>query len=113
MERLRKDFIHSVLLSAMGICIVREGRQSIYIDAILCRGYRTLTRIPDVRVMVHVKVWEGLMESSWQFLIQVSFGYIPYVNPFFCQIVLFQFRTPIGHKMPLGQFHLAYGECEI
>ena len=83
MERLRKDFIHSVLLSAMGICIVREGRQSIYIDAILCRGYRTLTRIPDVRVMVHVKVWEGLMESSWQFLIQVSFGYIPYVNPFF------------------------------
>merc|ERR1711892_152430 len=27
---------------------------------VLVLGYQTLTRIPDVRMLVHVKVWEGL-----------------------------------------------------
>eukprot|EP00092_Neocalanus_flemingeri_P007823 GFUD01008444.1.p1 GENE.GFUD01008444.1~~GFUD01008444.1.p1 ORF type:complete len:475 (-),score=107.10 GFUD01008444.1:89-1513(-) len=62
---------------------------------VLILGYQTLARIPDPRMMVHVKVWEGLLESSWQFLIQV---------------VLFQFRTPIGHKIPFGLVYIPNGE---
>ena len=84
-----------------------EGKL-IYFDSILCRGYRTLRRILDMRVMVHFKVWEGLMESSWQFCIQVFFCVYSLCESLFCQIILFQFRTPIRHKMPIGQFHLPY-----
>eukprot|EP00092_Neocalanus_flemingeri_P024517 GFUD01026589.1.p1 GENE.GFUD01026589.1~~GFUD01026589.1.p1 ORF type:complete len:471 (-),score=67.33 GFUD01026589.1:800-2212(-) len=61
---------------------------------VLILGYQALTQIPDPKMMVHVKAWEGLMESSWMFLIQ---------------LVVFQCRPPIGHGMLFGVVHVPYG----
>ena len=50
-----------------------KGGDSVY-KCLWCRAYGVLFFRPDVTMMVHVKAWEGLMESSWQFLIQVFFS---------------------------------------
>ena len=54
--------------------------------------------IPDVKLMVHVKAWEGMLESSWMFLIQ---------------IVVFQFRPPIGNLDFFGLIDIPYGESKL
>ena len=75
MERFWEGFLYSLFLPFLGVDTVRNEKQHLcfIVDTFPCRGYHTLTRIPDVRMMVHVKLWEGLLESSWQFLIQVHF----------------------------------------
>ena len=75
MEKLWEGFLYSLFLPFLGVDTVRNYKHQLSINLVTfpCRGYHTLTRIPDVRMMVHVKLWEGLLESSWQFLIQVHF----------------------------------------
>ena len=62
------------------------------------RGYQTLTVRPDVKLMVHVKSWEGLLESSWMFLIQIT---------------VFQYRPPIGDLDLFGLVDILYGESKL
>jgi hypothetical protein len=71
-EKLPEIVHQPLLLPSLGVDSVRKQNMNhflIYYHN--SRGYKTLTQIPDVKLMVHVKAWEGLLESSWMFLIQV------------------------------------------
>ena len=71
-EKLHKIVHQLLLLPSLGVDSVRKQNMNyIHIHFHKIRGYKTLTQIPDVKLMVHVKAWEGLLESSWMFLIQV------------------------------------------
>ena len=69
--------------------------------------------IPDVKSMVHVKLWGGLLKSSWMFLIQVDSFICFFIDYFFLlQVALFQAWSYSGHVVLFGLIDSPHGECK-